>query len=156
MGNWFLTGVALLIGVLINFQNGNHKTKNHKNSDHMNSFVSIFEIPASDVSRAISFYQGILDVAIEELAFPGMHMGLFPTDDQMNYGVLIKGDDYVPSAQGVTIYLNAGENLQIILDRVEPNGGQILVPKTPHADESGFFALFLDSEGNRLGLHSPK
>ena len=41
------------------------------------------------------------------------------------------------------------------LDKVEANGGEIIVQKTPHADESGFFALFLDSEGNRIGLHSP-
>jgi predicted enzyme related to lactoylglutathione lyase len=53
------------------------------------------------------------------------------------------------------MYLNAGENLQVVLDRVEKNGGQIIVPKTAHADESGYFAIFLDSEGNRMALHSP-
>jgi len=44
---------------------------------------------------------------------------------------------------------------QIILDKVEKNGGKIVTPKTPHADGNGYFALFLDSEGNRIGLHSP-
>ncbi len=47
-------------------------------------------------------------------------------------------------------------NLQTVLDKVEENGGKIIVPKTVHADESGFFALFLDTEGNKLGLNSPK
>jgi hypothetical protein len=121
----------------------------------MNSYVSIFEIPATDIKRAINFYQSILDIPIEEMAFSGMEMGLFPYEEQMVTGVIMKGEGYEPSAKGTTIYLNGGENLQIVLDKVENNGGKIIVPKTPHADESGFFALFLDSEGNKMGLHSP-
>ena len=81
-------------------------------------------------------------------------MGIFPYEEQMVTGVIIKGDGYKPSADGVTIYLNGGDNFQNILDKVEKNGGKILMPKTAHADENGFFALFLDTEGNRLGLNS--
>lgn len=126
-----------------------------KNDKNMNSFISIFEIPATDISRAISFYKEILGVKIERLDFPGMEMGLFPYQDQMVTGVLMKGEGYEPSASGVTIYLNGGNNLQTILDKVEKNGGKIIIPKTPHADESGYFAIFHDSEGNKIGLHSP-
>ncbi len=122
----------------------------------MNSFVSIFEIPATDIARAINFYQTILDIDIEKMDFPGMEMGLFPYEDQVVTGVLMKGEGYQPSSAGITIYLNGGTNLQIILDKVENNGGKILIPKTPHADESGFFAIFIDSEGNKMGLHSIK
>jgi len=82
-------------------------------------------------------------------------MGILPYEGQMITGVIIKGDGYRPSADGVTIYLNGGDNLQIILDKVEKNGGKIVVPKTLHADESGYFAMFLDTEGNKIGLHSP-
>jgi len=84
-----------------------------------------------------------------------MQMGILPYEGQMITGVIIKGDGYRPSADGVTIYLNGGDNLQIILDKVEKNGGKIVVPKTLHADESGYFAMFLDTEGNKIGLHSP-
>ena len=126
-----------------------------KNDKNMNSFISIFEIPATDISRAINFYKEILGVEIEKLEFPGMEMGLFPYQDQMVTGVIMKGEGYEPSANGVTIYLNGGDNLQIILDKVGHNGGKIIIPKTPHADESGFFAIFHDSEGNKMGLHSP-
>jgi predicted enzyme related to lactoylglutathione lyase len=121
----------------------------------MNSFISIFEIPATDISRAITFYEEILGIEIEKLDFPGMEMGLLPYQDQMVTGVIVKEEGYEPSASGVTIYLNGGNNLQTILDKVEGNGGKIIIPKTPHADESGFFAIFHDSEGNRIGLHSP-
>ncbi|MEQ9425925.1 MAG: VOC family protein [Cyclobacteriaceae bacterium] len=127
----------------------------NENTNTMKSYVSIFEIPATDISRAVNFYQAILGVDIERMDFPGMKMGLFPYDNQIVTGVIMKGEGYEPSADGVTIYLNGGDDLQIILDKVEKNDGKILVPKTPHADESGFFALFLDSEGNKLGLHSP-
>ncbi|MEZ4970259.1 MAG: VOC family protein [Flavobacteriaceae bacterium] len=121
----------------------------------MNSYISIFEIPATDISRAINFYKEILGVDIEKLAFPDMEMGLFPYQDQMVTGVIIKGEDYEPSANGVTIYLNGGDNLQTMLDKIEGNGGKVMIPKTPHADESGFFAIFQDTEGNKIGLHSP-
>ena len=107
----------------------------------MKSHISIFEIPATDISRAVNFYQAILGVNIEKMEMPGMEMGIFPYEEQMVTGVIMKGEGYKPSADGVTIYLNAGDNLQTILDKVEKNGGQILMPKTAHADESGFFCF---------------
>jgi len=121
----------------------------------MNSIISLFEIPATDISRAVNFYQAILDVKIEKMEMSGMEMGIFPYEGQMVTGVIMKEEGSKPSADGVTIYLNGGDNLQTILDKVEKNGGKIIVPKTAHADENGFFALFLDTEGNKLGLNSP-
>lgn len=124
-------------------------------TNDMKSFISVFEIPAADISRAVEFYQAILDIKIEQMDIPGMQMGILPYEEQMVTGVIIKGEGYQPSAHGVTIYLNGGDNLQTILDKVEKNGGTIVVHKTPHADESGYFAMFRDTEGNRMGLHSP-
>jgi uncharacterized protein len=123
---------------------------------NMKSYISMFEIPATDISRAINFYQALLDIKIEKMDVEGMQMGILPYEGQMITGVIIQADGYKPSADGVTMYLNAGENLQVVLDRVEKNGGQIILPKTAHADESGFFAIFLDSEGNKMALNSPK
>ena len=121
----------------------------------MKSYISIFEIPATDISRAIAFYQAILDISIEKMEMPGMEMGILPYEDQMVAGVIMKGEGFQPSAEGVTVYLDGGDNLQLILDMVEKNGGTVIIPKTPHADDSGYFAIFLDSEGNKMGLHSP-
>ena len=129
--------------------NINQKTK------EMKSHISIFEIPATDISRAVNFYQAILDINIEKMEMPEMEMGIFPYEEHMVTGVIVKTKEDKPSANGVTIYLNGGDNLQVILDKVEKNGGEIIVPKSPHADESGYYALFLDSEGNKIGLHSP-
>jgi predicted enzyme related to lactoylglutathione lyase len=130
-------------------------TVTNSKGEDMNSYISMFEIPATDISRAVSFYEALLDINIEKMDVEGMQMGVLPYEGQMVTGVIIQADGYKPSADGVTMYLNAGDNLQVILDRVEKNGGQIIVPKTAHADESGYFAIFLDSEGNKMALNSP-
>ena len=127
----------------------NSKVKN------MNSYISMFEIPATDISRAVNFYQTLLDIKIEKMDVEGMKMGILPYENQTVTGVIIQADGYKPSADGVTIYLNGGDNLQVILDKVEKNGGKIIAPKTAHADGSGFFAIFIDSEGNKMALNSP-
>jgi uncharacterized protein len=138
-----------------NSENSATDTLTKNTSDSMKSYISIFEIPANEISRAINFYQSILSIKIEKMEMPEMQMGIFPYEGQMVPGVIIKAEGYKPSADGVTIYLNGGDNLQIILDKVEKNGGEVLIPKTPHADGNGYFATFLDSEGNRMGLSSP-
>lgn len=163
MNKKILCAIALIsIGIVACNNQNKPKTESltvesniNQKTIEMKSHISIFEIPATDISRAVNFYQAILGVNIEKMEMPGMEMGIFPYEEQMVTGVIMKGEGFKPSADGVTIYLNAGDNLQTILDKVEKNGGKILMPKTAHADESGFFALFLDTEGNRLGLNSP-
>jgi predicted enzyme related to lactoylglutathione lyase len=159
-----LCGVLIFFFAIVASSNNQNKSNTEKQQTDpnanqttiiMNSFISIFEIPATDISRAVEFYQEILAIKIEKIDMPGMQMGVFPYEGQMVTGVIVQGEGFQPSTDGVTIYLNGGDNLQIILDKVEKNGGKILVPKTLHADESGYFAMFHDTEGNRLGLHSP-
>lgn len=130
-------------------------TLTNSKEENMKSYISMFEIPATNISRAINFYEALLDIHIEKMEVEGMQMGILPYADQLVTGVIIQEDGNKPSADGVTMYWNAGENLQVILDRVEKNGGQIILPKTAHADESGYFAIFLDSEGNKMALNSP-
>lgn len=138
-----------------NLEKQKEESITNKITDNMKSYISIFEIPATDISRAVKFYQVILGVKIEIMDMEGMQMGLLPFEGQNVIGTIMKGEGYIPSPNGVTIYLNGGDNLQIILEKAENNGGKILVPKRLHGDESGYFAIFLDTEGNRIGLHSP-
>ena len=79
-------------------------------------------------------------------------MAMFPAEDGIS-GAVIKAEGYTPSADGSVIYLNAGADLSDALGRVEAAGGQVLVPKTG-IGENGFFAFLLDTEGNKVGLHS--
>jgi uncharacterized protein len=120
----------------------------------MKNIVSIVEIPTSNFSRAVTFYQKILDITIEAVDMEGIQMGLFPSNDQSVSVSIIRGDDYKPSTDGALVYFNAGNDLQSTLERVEQQGGKIVVPKTEISPDIGFFAMFLDTEGNKLGLHS--
>ena len=120
--------------------------------------ISWFEIPATDLDRAQKFYETIFSISLMPLNMPNIQMRMFPIDDPMNGigGAVCKaGDFYKPSAtEGPLIYLNGNPDLQFILDKVEEAGGKIVVPKTEISPDHGHMAVFLDSEGNRIALHS--
>lgn len=120
----------------------------------MQNLVNWFEIPALDFERATSFYSTLLNAEISETEMFGTRMGLLPSDGENVSGAIVQGEGYVPSAEGLTVYLNGGDNLQEMLDKVEGLNGKIIVPKTQISPEMGYFALFLDTEGNKLALHS--
>jgi predicted enzyme related to lactoylglutathione lyase len=65
-------------------------------------------------------------------------------------------DFYTPSSNGSLIYLNCDPDLQHVLDKVEKAGGKIIIPKTLVGPDLGYWALMLDTEGNRMALHSMK
>lgn len=117
-----------------------------------------FEIPVSDFERAKKFYSSIYDFDMPEMAMGPNRMGFLLYDQPKGYigGAIVQGEGYVPSAQGALIYLNGGSDLNTILERVKKSGGKVILPKTPISPELGFFALFTDTEGNKLGLHSMK
>ncbi len=123
-------------------------------ANNMNNLISIVEISTTDFSRAVKFYQTILGVTIEIMEMDGNQMGVLPNEEGTVNVVLVKGKDYKPTTDGAVLYLNAGNDLQPMLDKVEQNGGQVILPKTEISPEMGFFALFIDTEGNKLGLHS--
>ena len=115
-----------------------------------------FEIPVADYDRSKLFYETILGFPLEPMDLPGLRMLMFPIDDRMgSSGALVYAPEfYQPSANGTMVYLNGNPDLQSILDRVEPAGGKIAMPKTAISPEIGFMAVFYDSEGNRVALHS--
>lgn len=128
----------------------------NKKTSHMNNPVTIIELPVSDLQRAIAFYQAILGITIEEAAMGDTRMGVLPADEGAVSVVLVHGEGYVPTADGAVVYLNAGDSVQAIQDRIEANGGQVIVPRTEISAEMGYFALFIDTEGNRIGLHAAR
>jgi len=68
----------------------------------------------------------------------------------------VQGEGGVPSQNGTMVYLNGGDDLAPLLARVAQAGGQVVVPKTEIGSDFGFFAHFVDTEGNKVGLHSMK
>jgi predicted enzyme related to lactoylglutathione lyase len=124
----------------------------------MNNAISWFEIGTTDLDRATKFYETIFGLKLTALDLPNIKMRMFPLDDMMNDvggAIVFSGGFHKPSAtEGPLIYLNANPDVQIVLDKVEAAGGKILVPKTEISPEYGFIAVIIDTEGNRIGLHS--
>ncbi|TRX60886.1 VOC family protein [Fulvivirga sp. M361] len=115
--------------------------------------VVYFEIPVTDVDRAIRFYSSVFNVKFEKDSIDHNEMALFPfSDDSFGIsGALAKGEIYRPTKDGVVIYFRT-ENIDETLKLATENGGQVLYPKTSNGD-LGFVAEFEDSEGNRIALH---
>lgn len=121
----------------------------------MDHIMTWCEIPVTDMQRAKAFYSEVLDVSFTDDEMEGFEMAFFSTDPEQVSGALVKGENYAPSKTATTVYLNAGEDLRPALQRVESQGGEILWPRTAIKDgEEGYFAQFVDSEGNRVGLYS--
>lgn len=124
----------------------------------MNNAISWFEIPSLDLDRATNFYETVFDVSLIPMDTPNIRMRMFPIDDPMTGigGAIVHAEGfYIPSStHGSMIYLNGNPDVQIMLDRIEAAGGKILVPKTQISPEYGYMAVFIDTEGNRVALHS--
>ncbi|WP_369993896.1 VOC family protein [Winogradskyella sp.] len=119
--------------------------------------IGWFEIPVNDMDRAKKFYETVFKVEIHEVDFGGILMGWFPnhSDGQGATGTLIKQESYIPSQEGTLVYFIC-EDVQNELDRIEAAGGKIYQPKTQISEEHGFMGAFIDTEGNRVALHSIK
>lgn len=119
--------------------------------------VGWFEIPVNDMKRAKLFYESVFDIDINEMDFDGIKMGWFPNNNEQ-YGAtgsLIQQESYIPSKEGTLVYF-ISENVQKELSKVEAAGGKVYQEKTKISDEHGFMGVFIDTEGNRVALHSNK
>ena len=123
-----------------------------------NNVVGWFEIPVSDMDRAIAFYSKVLDLKLEKNLMGPLVMAWFPWKENGlgSPGSLVYHEEYYkPSSDGVLVYFTAHSgDLANELSRVEEAGGKILQGKTKISDDYGFMALLIDSEGNRVALHS--
>jgi uncharacterized protein len=111
------------------------------------------DIPATDLDRAIRFYSAVLGHPVTKQSVSGVDFGLLPDADSGVSGCLVGGKEAKPSPDGSLIYLNCEGRLAIAVATVELNGGRVLKPRHPIGPH-GFRAIVLDSEGNRIALHS--
>jgi len=116
-------------------------------------FVTWFEIPAYNHYRSVAFFNYIYGIEITTVELNGFAMGFFPAENGIG-GAIVAGQGCVPSEIGPLIYLNGGHDLNDVLVKVNEAGGRVVMEKTYLSDTAGYFALFIDSEGNRLALHS--
>ncbi len=125
---------------------------------NMNGALNWFEIPVRDISRAQGFYEAIFGIRMQQMTVGnGLKMALFPVSSGTVGGALCEHENfYKPSHDGVLVYLNANPELQDVLDKVEDNGGRVVIARTQISPEYGYMSVFEDTEGNRVALRSMK
>lgn len=130
-----------------------------KKIDEQTNIITWFEIPVTDIDRAKKFYETILDIEMveradgnDEAVFFPFNPGIIQATSGRVTGVLSKSERNSPSGNGTVVYINASPGIQKVLDKVEQAGGKIIAPKTQIP--AGYIAIIIDSEGNKIGLHS--
>jgi len=118
--------------------------------------INWFEIPVSDMARAKHFYQVIFSMHMNDGEMLNMQYAFFPyhPGNSKISGALVKSEMHKPGMEGAIVYLNANPNMDEVLEKVEQEGGKILLPKTKVSGEIGYMAFFSDTEGNKVALHS--
>lgn len=123
----------------------------------MKHAIDWFEIPTADLERACAFYEKIFEFKLQPMQLANrLRMAMFPVNPAQSVGGALchHPEFYTPSLTGTLVYLNADPDLGVVLGRIEKAGGKILVPKTQISPDYGYMAVFIDSEGNRVALHS--
>lgn len=130
-----------------------------KKIDKQTNILTWFEIPVSDIDRAKTFYETILDIEMvkridgnDEAVFFPFNPNVVQATSGRITGVLSKTHRNSPSSNGTVVYINASPGIQTVLDKVEQAGGKIIAPKIKIP--AGFIAIIIDSEGNKIGLHA--
>ncbi len=124
--------------------------------DSATNSLNWFEIPATDIKRAKQFYQTIFNIQMDEQEMMNIKMAFFPYEPASGKasGALCQSDFHKPSMDGAIIYLNGNPDLKTVLDKVDAAGGRVVMPKTQITPDIGYMAFFVDTEGNRVALHS--
>ncbi|MBL7752900.1 MAG: VOC family protein [Chitinophagaceae bacterium] len=120
------------------------------------NMINWFEIAVTDFDRARKFYETIFNVQMSVTEIQGYKMAFFPAEPGSVSGAICYGEGYIPSGAGALLYLNANPDVNLVLDRATASGGRIIVPKTPIGDDLGYYAFIVDTEGNRIALHSER
>lgn len=122
----------------------------------MKNAVEWFEIPVANMARACTFYSAVLGDDLQMADMGGTPYAFFPVEQDQGGvgGALVETTERQPSTNGALVYLSGGDDLSGALSRVEKAGGKVVTPKTFIGEGMGYFAHFLDTEGNQVGLFS--
>jgi uncharacterized protein len=145
----FLFGLGACSGSQTNVKDSAPKKQE---SNVSNNPVFHFEIPVTDIERAVVFYETVFEIEMKRDRIDGYDMAFFPrsSDKPGASGALAKGDVYVPSKQGAIIYFDVAD-IDPVIERATKLGVKVLYAKK-HIGDAGYVAEIEDSEGNRLAL----
>ncbi len=111
-----------------------------------------FDIPVSDLGRAQKFYESVLDIKIFRDKFETFEFCVLDHENG-NGGCLVPNANEISSDKGILVYMNVNGRIRDAMDKVAKNGGKVVEP-THQIGQHGFRSIILDSEGNRIVLHS--
>lgn len=116
----------------------------------MTQLISWVEIPTANFERAVEFYKSVLKIDLQPLDFGEEKMACFPNGE----GAISFAPNFKPGKDGALVSFNAEKDLEGAIERIKSNGGTIVQPKTKiEAEGRGYFAVFFDCEGNKVGLY---
>jgi predicted enzyme related to lactoylglutathione lyase len=119
----------------------------------MRHAISWFELPVTDLERAVAFYSTVLCARLSDITdADDRRFAMFPAENGVS-GAIVEGEGYVPSREGALVFLNAGDEIESVVNRVEAAGGRVLLPRMDMG-EWGIAAFIVDSEGNKVALHT--
>ena len=125
-----------------------------------NNVISWFEIPVTNMERAVKFYETVFGFILSRNQMGPLDMAWFPyVENGLGAGgsLVFEKDFYKPSTDGALVYFSAQSgDLVNELSKVENAGGKIISGKKLIAEDYGYMALIIDTEGNRIALHSRK
>ncbi len=117
----------------------------------MKKLISWLEVPAVNFDRAVRFYSSVFNLNMEKIDCGEEKMACFPGGE----GAVSYAPNFNPSSDGLLVSFNVSDNLESTILRIEENGGKIVQPKTKiEAEGRGYFAVFIDCEGNKVGLYA--
>jgi len=122
------------------------------------NFVGWFEIPVTDMDRAIRFYEKVFDIKMTRQQMGPLDMAFFPGVENSigaSGSLVYQPGNYKPSGDGVLIYFTSfAGDVNVEISRVKDAGGKVMIKKTQISPEIGYMAVLADSEGNRIALHA--
>ena len=119
----------------------------------MKKLISWVEIPTVDFERAVKFYNSVLDLELQIIDCGQEKMACFPNGE----GAVSYAPNFQPSKNGLMVSFNVSDDLESSIKRIKTNGGTIVQPKTKiEAEGRGYFSVFIDCEGNKVGLYGDK
>lgn len=118
--------------------------------------VGWFDIYVSNLDRAKKFYETVFNLQLTDLPIEWGKQSLFPYNHESANisGALVEKADFMSNGNNTVVYFET-EDCTTEEKRIEEMGGKIVRPKMSIGD-FGFISLFIDSEGNTIGLHSQK
>jgi hypothetical protein len=111
-----------------------------------------FDLPVADLDRATKFYAAVLGIKVSKEKMGNFSFSVLEHGPEGNGGCLIPNAADV-SATGILVYMNVDGRIRDALRQAEQLGGRVVKP-VESIGQHGFRAIIMDSEGNRVALHS--